>query len=234
MPRVPAHIKVALAEELKGSAENIKAALAEMRKGWTMIEDGERVWVKGALAAAKELGEARRAFRSNKAFGLWCDSHGFGAKTLNRNDRAALLAFGENPNLAKEVLARTRRQSLQLIYANEWPHEPRRPPRARKTLVWSDEPATVIPMNIKHTVKRIVCPMYVHERTSTSLVSSGVMQEAEERNIKRQAIDILSSFDQRLSEACNPLLRDIHNQILARLSELKDGDDNASRSKETQ
>ena len=67
--------------------------------------------------AATALAEARELLIQDIAFGRWCDEAQF---HLDKNDRAALVAMGANPEQLRNVLRASTRRSLRLIYEKEW------------------------------------------------------------------------------------------------------------------
>jgi hypothetical protein len=85
-------------------------------------------WIDNKLELADALATAKEQFPSLIRFGEWCNSNGFGEDILNKNDRAALVAFGEDLSRARLVLEKTTRGSIQHIHANEF-----RFPHVRKT-----------------------------------------------------------------------------------------------------
>ena len=113
-----------LADSLAASAERIRAGVALMRSG---LEN----YIEGVLRTAEELAKARKLFTADKAFGQWCRDNDFGEDAINKNDRAALVAFGGDLARARSVLEATERKSLQHIYGNEWFPHVRKPDQPR-------------------------------------------------------------------------------------------------------
>jgi hypothetical protein len=65
--------------------------------------------------------EARHDCGDNDtAFGVWCRHNGFTKDVLGKNERVALIDMGANPQKMREVLQKTERRSIPLIYKNEW------------------------------------------------------------------------------------------------------------------
>jgi hypothetical protein len=98
----------------------LKAAADKLRAGLTKMKAAKGLFVQGALEALLALTTARKLFPSNKAFGEWCDANGLGEDVLNKDDRAALIAFGSDPERARRVLESSQRTSLRLIRVHEW------------------------------------------------------------------------------------------------------------------
>jgi len=74
-------------------------------------------WVNTTLDLAAALAEAREHFKSNQAFGLWLEENQF---LLSENDRAALIAFGQDVERARIILGQTESRSVQVIYRREF------------------------------------------------------------------------------------------------------------------
>ncbi len=71
-------------------------------------------WKQAALDLARELATARSEHPSDRAFGAWLAANGI---DIDKNERAALIGLGREPDLAKRLLENTRRRSLQRIWA---------------------------------------------------------------------------------------------------------------------
>jgi hypothetical protein len=84
-------------------------------------------WIDSTTRIALLLVEARALHSSDNAFGDWCKANGFGLDVINKNDRAAYIAMGTDPQQLKTVLEKTQRESIYLISLNEF-----RFPSARK------------------------------------------------------------------------------------------------------
>jgi hypothetical protein len=91
-------------------AKKIRADIEGMKKS-------EADWAAYVIDLCEQVAEARALYPSNQEFGAWWDAQGFG---LNKNDRAALIAMGENIEAARACLAVTERRSLQYIYEKEF------------------------------------------------------------------------------------------------------------------
>ena len=75
----------------------------------------EGEWVDTTLSLAEHLTQARAQHPSNQAFGKWLKDNEI---EIGKDDRAALIAFGEQPEEARAVLVGTDSRSLQLIHKN--------------------------------------------------------------------------------------------------------------------
>jgi hypothetical protein len=68
--------------------------------------------------------EARHDFGNNDgAFGVWCRYNGFTKDVLGKSERVALIDMGTNPQKMREVLHKTERRLIPLIYKHEWAHK---------------------------------------------------------------------------------------------------------------
>ena len=81
------------------------------------IEQSREDWVENTLDLAAALAEARDHFTSNNKFSVWLEENQF---LLGRDERAALIAFGQDIDRAKLILGQTDSRSLQIIYRNEF------------------------------------------------------------------------------------------------------------------
>ena len=73
--------------------------------------------------------EARHDFGDNDgAFGVWCRYNGFTKDVLRKSERVALIDMGTNPQKMREVLQKTQRRSIPLIYKHEWAPKARKDP----------------------------------------------------------------------------------------------------------
>ena len=84
--------------------------------------------------AIRQLAEARDApeLKADIAFSRWCEDNGFGEDVLNKNERAAAIAMGREPEALRQCLETTTRSSLQYIYHSEFSRFPYvRKPRPR-------------------------------------------------------------------------------------------------------
>lgn len=77
-------------------------------------------WVQYRIRLCLGLKEARDLFPNNADFGSWCEANGFGEVILSKDDRAAAIAMGRNPERLQEVFEQTTRRSLRLIYQIEF------------------------------------------------------------------------------------------------------------------
>ena len=140
---------IPLPSRLERAAVKIKKAISK-RNG--SIQD----WIDANIELAEALIEARHEFGDNDAaFGAWCRYNGLTKDVLGKSERVALIDMGANPQRMREVLQKTERRSIPLIYKYEWafprktyfpqvtPHNlrssklPRPPPRCRSESVAS-------------------------------------------------------------------------------------------------
>jgi hypothetical protein len=105
---------IPLFSKLERAAIKIKRAISK-RNG--PIQD----WIDANIELAEALIEARHNFGDNDAaFGVWCRYNGFTKVVLGKSERVALIEMGANPQKMREVLQKTERRSIPLIYKNEW------------------------------------------------------------------------------------------------------------------
>ena len=105
---------ILLPSRLERAAIKIKKAISK-RNG--PIQD----WIEANIELAEALIEARHEFGDNDAaFGAWCRYNGLTKDVLAKNERVALIAMGANPQRMREVLQKTERRSIPLIYKHEW------------------------------------------------------------------------------------------------------------------
>lgn len=97
--------------DIQQIADNIHADIAGMKQA-------EADWSSYVLSLCQHVAEARAIYKADRAFGAWWDAQGFG---MNHQDRAALVAMGQDIDRAKEVLAVTDRRSIQLIARDDFP-----------------------------------------------------------------------------------------------------------------
>ena len=89
--------------------------------------------------------EARHEFGDNDAaFGAWCRYNGLTKDVLAKNERVALIDMGANPQKMREVLQKTERRSIPLIYKHEWAfakpiHRPRKSSRKQPEIIKAAE-----------------------------------------------------------------------------------------------
>jgi hypothetical protein len=98
----------------------LEAAAAGIRDGLALMRSGLGDFVEGALRAAAAVNEARKRFASNQDFGIWLRASGFGENVISKNDRIALVDFGDDLIRARQVLEASERRSLRLIHEYEW------------------------------------------------------------------------------------------------------------------
>jgi hypothetical protein len=105
---------IPLPSRLERAAIKIKKAISK-RNG--PIQD----WIDANIELAEALIEARHEFGDNDAaFGAWCRYNGLTKDVLAKNERVALIDMGANPQRMREVLQKTERRSIPLIYKHEW------------------------------------------------------------------------------------------------------------------
>jgi hypothetical protein len=110
---MPDHV-IPLPSRLQRAAIKIKKAITK-RKG--PVQD----WIDANIELAEALIEARHEFGDNDgAFAVWCRYNGFTKDVLGKSERVALIEMGANPEKMREVLQKTERRSIPLIYKNEW------------------------------------------------------------------------------------------------------------------
>ena len=105
---------IPLPSRLERTAVNIKKTISK-RNG--PIQD----WIDANIELAEALIEARHEFGDNDAaFGAWCRYNGLTKDVLGKSERVALIDMGANPQRMREVLQKTERRSIPLIYKHEW------------------------------------------------------------------------------------------------------------------
>jgi len=104
--------------------EVIKERIA---RGYERANKGGQEWVEGSLELAAALREARDNIPSNITFKGWLLANKL--DFYNKNDRQALISFGDNLEVARTVLTETKSRSYDLI----WRENKNRFPRTRKT-----------------------------------------------------------------------------------------------------
>ena len=114
-------------------------------------------WIDANIELAEALIEARHEFGDNDgAFGVWCRYNGFPKDVLGKSERVALIEMGADPQKMREVLQKTERRSIPLIYKHEWApkagkvpsdlkerakpvHRPRKSPRKQPEVIKAAE-----------------------------------------------------------------------------------------------
>jgi len=89
----------------------------EIHNGKKRAENGRQEWILGTMEVVIALSAAREKFISDNVFHDWLDQNKVDYK---KNDRAALIKFGEEPERIRKVLEETTRISYRTIYDNEW------------------------------------------------------------------------------------------------------------------
>ena len=129
---------IPLPSRLERAAIKIKKAISK-RNG--PIQD----WIDANIELAEALIEARHEFGDNDAaFGAWCRYNGLTKDVLAKNERVALIDMGANPQKMREVLQKTERRSIPLIYKHEWAfakpiHRPRKSSRKQPEIIKAAE-----------------------------------------------------------------------------------------------
>jgi len=77
-------------------------------------------WIEIQIGICTRLTDARSRFPSNIKFGQWCEANGFGESKLNKDERAAAINMGCDPDGLRECLKVTTRNSLRYIYDEEF------------------------------------------------------------------------------------------------------------------
>ena len=143
---------IPLPSRLERAAIKIKKAISK-RNG--PIQD----WIDANIELAEVLIEARHEFGDNDAaFGAWCRYNGLTKDVLAKNERVALIDMGANPQKMREVLQKTERRSIPLIYKHEWAfakpiHRPRKSPRKQPEIIKAAETAAEVQVGIRGVVE---------------------------------------------------------------------------------
>ena len=99
----------------------LERAAIKINKAITKRNGSIQDWIDANIEMAEALIEARHDCGDNDtAFGVWCRHNGFTKDVLGKNERVALIDMGANPQKMREVLQKTERRSIPLIYKNEW------------------------------------------------------------------------------------------------------------------
>jgi len=94
-------------------------------------ERSKEDWVSATIELCERLAEARAKFSNDKAFGAWFDDSGI---QLSKDDRAAAIAMGMEIEVARGILEKTERRSLQHIQRKEFNRvrHVTKPPKSQK------------------------------------------------------------------------------------------------------
>jgi hypothetical protein len=157
---------ILLPSRLERAAVKIKKAISK-RNG--PIQD----WIDANIQLAEALIEARHEFGDNDAaFGVWCRYNGFTKDVLGKSERVALIDMAANPQKMREVLQKTERRSIPLIYKHEWTffkvgkspsnlkehakpiHRPRTSPRKQPEIIRVVEAAAEVQVGERGVVER--------------------------------------------------------------------------------
>lgn len=118
-----------------------------IRSGIELREASRGDWVQATLDLSAALADARNAFKDNISFGRWCDECGF---DLSKNDRAAYIAFGHEPERARGVLENTKKRSIEEIHRKEF-----RLPGSRKTAKPKTDPGLTTTPELQKALEAI-------------------------------------------------------------------------------
>lgn len=106
-------------EHFAAAKDKLDAAWVKTENGLKQEAEGKRLWVEGTLELIQILDDARKRLGSDQAFGAWLNEAGYGEDKISRDNRQALLNMGLYPDLSREVLEQTTRQSWRLIWLEE-------------------------------------------------------------------------------------------------------------------
>jgi hypothetical protein len=108
--------------------------LAEaIRHDLEQLQVNDSKWVENTLSLARHLLEARNSHKADREFHEWLGVHKL---YVNEHDRAALIHFGKDLELARKILEQTKRKS----YKNIWRFEMM--PNSRSVQVDKPEPTS--------------------------------------------------------------------------------------------
>jgi hypothetical protein len=94
-------------------AASLKRKLAGMADDFASANE----W---ALGVCMDMAEVRADFGDDDVgFGRWLAANDI---ELDKNERAAMIEMGKHPDRLRDVLAKTNRRSLEMIYRHEWDH----------------------------------------------------------------------------------------------------------------
>jgi hypothetical protein len=159
---MPDHV-IPLPSRLERAAIKIKKAITKRN---APIQD----WIDANIELAEALIEARHEFGDNDgAFEAWCRYNGFTKHVLGKSERVALIDMGANPQKMREVLQKTERRSIPLIYKHEWApagkgpssskehakpiRRPRKSPRKQPEIIKAAEPAPEVQVGERGVVE---------------------------------------------------------------------------------
>jgi hypothetical protein len=99
----------------------LERAAVKIKKAITKRNGSTQHWIDANIELAEALIEARHDFGDNDgAFGVWCRYNGFTKDVLGKSERVALIDMGTNRQKMRQVLQKTQRRSIPLIYKHEW------------------------------------------------------------------------------------------------------------------
>jgi hypothetical protein len=105
---------------LEGIADAIRRFHRAAKDGLKQESDGAAAWRESTMALARELLRGRQLHQNdNNAFGAWLKAGGLGDDFLGKDDRAALIAMAEHPEIAASVLEATAKRSWRTIWLDE-------------------------------------------------------------------------------------------------------------------
>jgi len=97
--------------------DKLEQLAGEIRGALLACERGKAEWARGALNLCTYLAEARAMFKADRQFGDWLKEQKL---ALSDDDRAAAIAMGKQPEVARAVLEATERRSLRHIHRTEF------------------------------------------------------------------------------------------------------------------
>lgn len=157
-----------------------------IRSDLSAIDDTRDAWVERTLDLAAALAEARQHFKDNISFGRWLEAQNF---RIGKNDRSALVAFGQDIERARPILANSSSKSAELIYRREFrvPSD-RKTPKPRKPAEVTTSPEMAKALDAYDTIRAGgVEPTKIQVETQAG-VSNVVVRKAFERRKTEEAI----------------------------------------------
>jgi hypothetical protein len=101
----------------KELADKIRDALERQYEGVAIKITGQEQWADATYDLAVSLAKARDRFPANQEFSDWLEAEGI---NITKDDRAALIAMGREPERARQVLNETLKTSVRRIYNEEF------------------------------------------------------------------------------------------------------------------
>jgi hypothetical protein len=183
-------------EAARPLAEKIKDALARQGEFELIIENTRQLWIAATLDVAKYLAEARECFPSNQEFGEWLNSEGL---EISKDQRAAYIALGQEPERAAEVLQRTQKTSVRKIVSTEF----RLRTPAKTEVVITDRPQ--LKRTVSGATRSEISPGYKMTAIGEPM-SCEVQQELQRL---RHAVEALEKENASLKTSASTLKRSI-------------------------